>query len=103
MNSIRIYELAKEINTPTGDIIKICQDLGIEVRNHSSAISEDQKEKVLKTLIKIKKASISKAAVGKKSIIKVVSKKIKKVLKPITIKKPDIVEKKEEKNIKKTE
>ena len=31
MNSIRIYELAKEINIPTGDIIKICQELGIEV------------------------------------------------------------------------
>ncbi|MBE3089893.1 MAG: translation initiation factor IF-2 N-terminal domain-containing protein, partial [Actinobacteria bacterium] len=55
MNSIRIYELAKEINIPTGDIIKICQELGIEVRSHSSAITEDQKEKVLKTLIKIKR------------------------------------------------
>ena len=103
MNSIRIYELAKEINIPTGDIIKICQDLGIEVRSHSSAITEDQKEKVLKTLIKIKRASMSKAAAEKKSIIKVVSKKIKKVLKPVTIKKPEIVDKKEEKYIKKTE
>lgn len=103
MNSIRIYELAKEINIPTGDIIKICQDLGIEVRSHSSTITEDQKEKVLKTLIKIKKASMSKAAVQKKSIIKVVSKKIKKVLKPVFVKKPEIVDKKEEKYIKKTE
>ncbi len=105
MNSIRIYELAKEINIPTGDIIKICQDLGIEVRSHSSAITEDQKEKVLKTLIKIKKASMSKAAAEKKSIIKVVSKKIKKVLKPVTTKKPQVVDKKEEKKepIKKTE
>ncbi|MBE3094909.1 MAG: translation initiation factor IF-2 N-terminal domain-containing protein, partial [Actinobacteria bacterium] len=74
MNSIRIYELAKEINIPTGDIIKICQGLGIEVRSHSSAITEDQKEKVLKTLIKIKRTSMSKAAAEKKSIIKVVSK-----------------------------
>jgi translation initiation factor IF-2 len=97
MNSIRIYELAKEINTPTGDIIKICQDLGIEVRSHSSAITEDQKEKVLKTLIKIKKASMSKAASPKKSIIKVVSKKIKKVLKPAVAKKPQAVDKIEEK------
>lgn len=103
MNSIRIYELAKEINIPTGDIIKICQDLGIEVRSHSSTITEDQKEKVLKTLIKIKKASMSKVVAEKKSIIKVVSKKIKKVLKPVFVKKPEIVDKKEEKNIKKTE
>ena len=103
MNSIRIYELAKEINIPTGDIIKICHDLGIEVRSHSSAITEDQKEKVLKTLIKIKRASMSKAVAGKKSIIKVVSKKIKKVLKSVTTKKPEIVDKKEEKYIKKTE
>ena len=103
MNSIRIYELAKEINIPTGDIIKICQGLGIEVRSHSSTITEDQKEKVLKTLIKIKRASMSKAAAEKKSIIKVVSKKIKKVLKPVTTKKPEIVDKKEEKYIKKTE
>lgn len=103
MNSIRIYELAKEINIPTGDIIKICQDLGIEVRSHSSTITEDQKEKVLKTLIKVKRASTSKAAVQKRSIIKVVSKKIKKVLKPVTTKKPEIVEIKEEKYIKKTE
>jgi translation initiation factor IF-2 len=103
MNSIRIYELAKEINIPTGDIIKICQDLGIEVRSHSSAITEDQKEKVLKTLIKIKRASVSKAAAEKKSIIKVIGKKIKKVLKPVTTKKPEIVDKKEEKYIKKTE
>jgi translation initiation factor IF-2 len=97
MNSIRIHELAKEINIPTGDIIKICQDLGIEVRSHSSAITEDQKEKVLKTLIKIKRASNSKAAAEKKSIIKVVSKKIKKVLKPVTAKKPQVVVEKEEK------
>lgn len=103
MNSIRIYELAKEINIPTGDIIKICQELGIEVRSHSSAITEDQKEKVLKTLIKIKRASMSKAVAEKKSIIKVVSKKIKKVLKSVTTKKPEIVDKKEEKYIKKTE
>lgn len=103
MNSIRIYELAKEINIPTGDIIKICQDLGIEVRSHSSAITEDQKEKVLKTLIKIKRASISKAGAEKKSIIKVVSKKIKKVIKSVSAKKPEIVDKKEEKYIKKTE
>ncbi|MCL4415853.1 MAG: translation initiation factor IF-2, partial [Actinobacteria bacterium] len=102
MNSIRIYELAKEINIPTGDIIKICQDLGIEIRSHSSAITEDQKEKVLKTLIKIKRASMNKAAAekkfaGKKSIIKAVGKKIKKVLKPVSLKKPEVVDKKEEK------
>ena len=103
MDSIRIYELAKEINIPTGDIIKICQDLGIEVRSHSSTITEDQKEKVLKALIKIKRASMSKTAAPKKSIIKVVSKKIKKVLKPVTIKKPQVVDKKEEKPIKKIE
>jgi len=96
MNSIRLYELAKEINMPTGDIIKICQDLGIEVRSHSSAITEDQKEKVLKTLIKIKRASMNKAATEKKSVIKAVGKKIKKVLKPVSIKKPEIVDKKEE-------
>ena len=103
MDSIRIYELAKEINIPTGDIIKICQDLGIEVRSHSSTITEDQKEKVLKALIKIKRASMSKTAAPKKSIIKVVSKKIKKVLKPVTKKKPQVVDKKEEKPIKKIE
>ena len=103
MDSIRIYELAKEINIPTGDIIKICQDLGIEVRSHSSTITEDQKEKVLKALIKIKRASMSKTVAPKKSIIKVVSKKIKKVLKPVTIKKPQVVDKKEEKPIKKIE
>jgi translation initiation factor IF-2 len=103
MDSIRIYELAKEINIPTGDIIKICQDLGIEVRSHSSTITEDQKEKVLKALIKIKRASMSKTVAEKKSIIKVVSKKIKKILKPVTTKKPEIVDKKEEKPIKKTE
>src|SRR4030042_4178019 len=103
MDSIRIYELAKEINISTGDIIKICQDLGIEVRSHSSTITEDQKEKVLKALIKIKRASLSKTVAEKKSIIKVVSKKIKKILKPVTTKKPEIVDKKEEKPIKKTE
>lgn len=103
MDSIRIYELAKEINTPTGDIIKICQDLGIEVRSHSSTITEDQKEKVLKALIKIKRAAMGKTVAPKKSIIKVVSKKIKKVLKPVTIKKPQVVDKKEEKPIKKIE
>ncbi|MBE3035783.1 MAG: translation initiation factor IF-2, partial [Candidatus Atribacteria bacterium] len=83
--------------------------LGIEVRSHSSAITEDQKEKVLKTLIKIKRTSMSKGVAEKKSIIKVVSKikavskKIKKVLKPVTTKKPEIVDKKEEKYIKKAE
>lgn len=96
MNSIRIYELAKELNMPAGDIVKICQDLGIEVGSHSSAITEDQKEKVLKTLIKIKKASLNKTAVAGKPAAKSTARKTKKAVKPAAVKKPETAEKKEE-------
>jgi translation initiation factor IF-2 len=61
MSSIRIYELAKEKNVPSGDIIKICADLGIEVKSHSSTLTAEQKEAVLKILESSKKDGPAKA------------------------------------------
>ncbi|HHT79548.1 MAG TPA: translation initiation factor IF-2 [Actinobacteria bacterium] len=49
MVSVRIYEIAKENNISSRELIELCCSIGIEVKSHSSAISDEQ-------IIKVKKA-----------------------------------------------
>lgn len=39
---MKIYELSKELNIENKELIKICSDLGIEVKNHMSMLNDEQ-------------------------------------------------------------
>lgn len=45
-NKIRIYDLSKELNKDNKDILQICNKLNIQVKNHSSHISEHDADKI---------------------------------------------------------
>jgi translation initiation factor IF-2 len=72
MLSIRISEIAKENNISSDKIIEACINLGIDVKNHASSITPEQKEAVLKTLERDKKTVSAKGVkkIGKKKIEK---------------------------------
>ena len=42
MVSVRIYEIAKENNVSSKELLELCQKLGIDVKSHSSAVSDEQ-------------------------------------------------------------
>ncbi len=48
MNSgkVRIYELSKDLNLDNRDILSVCEQLNIQVKNHSSTISEDDAARI---------------------------------------------------------
>ena len=46
MATMRIHQLAKELNLKTKELFPHLKKLGIEFKNHMSAISEDDIERV---------------------------------------------------------
>ena len=44
-SKVRIYDLSKELNLDNRDILVICDQLNIAVKNHSSTISEVDAER----------------------------------------------------------
>lgn len=46
MSNKRIYELAKELNKPSKDVVEKAQQLGIHVKNHMGAITENEEKKL---------------------------------------------------------
>ena len=48
MAKMRVHELAKELNRPNKDIIKLLTDKGAEIKSHMSMLEEDQVEWVRK-------------------------------------------------------
>jgi len=63
MNSFRVYQVAKENNLTSKEVIDICTALGIDAKSHSSAISEDDCKKIADSF-KAKKSSSQKETVG---------------------------------------
>jgi hypothetical protein len=47
---VKVFELAKELNVESKEIINISQDLGIEVKNHLSVLSDEDVEKIKASL-----------------------------------------------------
>jgi translation initiation factor IF-2 len=45
-NRVRLYELSKELDRDTKDIIMMCEQLNIAVKSHSSTITEDEAQQV---------------------------------------------------------
>lgn len=46
MNKVRVYELTRELNLETKDVITLCEQLSIAVKTASSSISESDAEKI---------------------------------------------------------
>ena len=69
-DTIRVYDLAKELNLPNKDVIEMLdKKLGVKVKSHSSAVSELQAKK-LKELVKepkVEQAKKPKAFIVKKA------------------------------------
>ncbi|MHB1377281.1 MAG: translation initiation factor IF-2 [Candidatus Humimicrobiaceae bacterium] len=59
MNSYRVYQIAKENNLTSKEVIDICIALGIDAKSHSSAIGEGDYKKIVDNL-KIKKSGSEK-------------------------------------------
>lgn len=55
MGKKRIYELAKEINQPSKDVIEKAHALGITVKNHMGAISSEEENNIRKAFSEPKK------------------------------------------------
>jgi translation initiation factor IF-2 len=64
MDSIRIFEIAREKNISSKDIIKVCLDLGFEVKGHMSTVSPEQKKEILRIIDKGKRDSDGKSKSG---------------------------------------
>ena len=50
MAKIRVHELARELNIPSKELVKIVKDLGIDVKNHMSTMEDEQGEWVKRKL-----------------------------------------------------
>ena len=59
MNSYRVYQIAKENNLTSKEVIDICIALGIDAKSHSSAIGEGDYKKIVDNL-KIKNSGSEK-------------------------------------------
>ena len=48
--SVRIYELSREFDMPSKEVLEICREVGLEVKSHSSTIDEDEADQVRRRL-----------------------------------------------------
>ena len=46
MGKMKIHEIAKEVGLTSKEIIKIANDLGMDVTSHLSAVDEEQANKI---------------------------------------------------------
>lgn len=52
MSSIRINEIARELNIKSKDVLEACSRLGIDVKSHSSSVTPGQKKSIIAELKK---------------------------------------------------
>ena len=69
MSKLRLYELAKELEKTSKEVLSMLKDKGIEVASHSSTLSEEQIEVVRKAAAP-KKEAPAKEEPEKKAPIK---------------------------------
>lgn len=85
MNKVRVYELTRELNLETKDVIALCEQLSIAVKTASSSISESDAEKIRASAPEKKltiPATSSKIKELKESSIQVSKQQIVTVSKP---------------------
>ncbi|AEA33688.1 translation initiation factor IF-2 [Hippea maritima] len=66
MKKIRVYEIARRLNTKSNVVIKKLNDMGIEVKSNFSGVEEDKAEKFIEEWNKAKKEAIKEIKSKKK-------------------------------------
>lgn len=66
MSKKRIYELAKELNVNSKDVIKVAEDKGFSVGNHMSVLGENE-ERQIREFYRPKKKVVNKKVNEKKN------------------------------------
>ena len=51
MGKVRVYELAKELEMKSKQLVEVLQDLGADVKNHMSTLEEDVADLSQRTLL----------------------------------------------------
>ena len=97
MGKIKLYDLAKELNLTSKELLKIAGEMGIEVKSHLSSLEDDQVEKIRNKFStkgnevkKEKKISPNKASNEQKNT-------------PVIIRREVIIEEEKKENVKKDE
>ena len=68
MSKKRVYELAKELNVPSKDIVEKAQSAGVNVKNHMSTLSDSDAEKVKHLLAPSKAKGQDNKKAGQKPV-----------------------------------
>ena len=50
MNSYRVYQIGKENNLTSKEVIDICIKLGIDIKSHSSSVGDEDYKKIIDSL-----------------------------------------------------
>lgn len=66
MKKIRVYEIARRLNTKSNIVIKKLNDMGIEVKSNFSGVEEDKAEKFIEEWNKARKEAIKELKSKKK-------------------------------------
>ncbi|MFK5675755.1 translation initiation factor IF-2 [Ligilactobacillus sp. LYQ60] len=75
MSKKRIYELAKELNVASKEVLQAAKSQGIKVGNHMSAVTPDEEQRIRTAVKPATKKKAVKPAVKKRSAAKKVTKK----------------------------
>ncbi|MFK5704995.1 translation initiation factor IF-2 [Ligilactobacillus sp. LYQ139] len=75
MSKKRIYELAKELNVASKEVLQAAKSQGIKVGNHMSAVTPDEEQRIRTAMKPATKKKAVKPAVKKRSAAKKVTKK----------------------------
>ena len=81
MGKIKIHEIAKEVGLTSKEVIKIANDLGINVTSHLSAVDDEQADAIRKNTSKVDSTATAKNTDKKKSSSKQVNSKEEKAAK----------------------
>ncbi len=57
MSSFRVYEIAGQLNISSEEVIKMGNELGLNLKSHSSVLSQPQVEEIASVYNKIKAES----------------------------------------------
>ncbi|NCJ04978.1 translation initiation factor IF-2 [Synechococcales cyanobacterium C] len=64
-NKVRIYELSRELNLDSKDILAVCEQLNIAAKSHSSTITESDAEQIRQSAQKISSSPVGRASAPK--------------------------------------
>ena len=47
MSNIRVYELSRDLDKPSKEILNVAKGLGISVKSHASSISAEEEKRII--------------------------------------------------------